>query len=118
MATRMTIDQLKKLKTHELADMLTNVVLLLQRMPNVECGQLMEQVPDSIYGERAEAELIPAPSSFTREELAKKTVTELKTLAKGLNVFFPSSLRKDALIQKILARPSDGRSEQRAIRDM
>jgi hypothetical protein len=39
MITSMTIDQLEGLKTHELAELLSNVVLLLRRMPNVECRQ-------------------------------------------------------------------------------
>ncbi len=39
MDTRITIDQLEHMKTHEVADLLSNVVLLLRRMPNVECRQ-------------------------------------------------------------------------------
>ena len=45
MGTRMTIDQLEQMKTHELADLLANVVLLLRRMPDVACKQLVQQVP-------------------------------------------------------------------------
>ena len=119
MGTRMTIDQLEKMKTHELADLLANVVLLLRRMPDVECKQLVQQVPSN--------EDIAAPksghasisrSSFTREELAKRKVPELKTLAKELNVLFSTSIKKDDLISKILARSADGRSEQWAIQDI
>ncbi|SRR6266480_481468 len=119
MATRLTIDQLEKMKTHELADMLANVVLLLRRMPDVECKQLVQQVPGKQSIERPTFEQVSmSASSFTREELAKKTVAELKALAKKLNVLLPSSIKKDSLIDKILARPVDGHSEQRAIQDI
>ena len=119
MATRLTIDQLEKMKTHELADMLANVVLLLRRMPDVECKQLVQQVPGKQSIERPTFEQVSmSASSFTREELAKKTVAELKALAKELNVLFSGTTKKDDLINKILARAADGRSEQRAIQDL
>jgi hypothetical protein len=119
MATRLTIDQLEKMKTHELADMLANVALLLRRMPDVECKQLVQQIPSMQNIDQPTFEPLPmSASSFTREELAKKKVAELKALASKLNVLFPSSIKKDGLIEKILARPVDGRSEQRAIQDI
>ncbi len=119
MGTRMTINQLEQMKTHELADLLANVVLLLRRMPDVACQQLVQQVPSNQDLEQPKAELIAIPaSSFTREELSKRKVPELKTLAKELNVLFSAAIKKDDLINKILARSSDGRSEQRAIQDM
>jgi len=117
MGTRLTIDQLEKLKTHELADMLANVVLLLRRMPDVECKQLIQQVPGNQHVAQPPLERVSAPaSSYTREELEKKKVTELKILAKELNVFVPASVKKkDDLIARILARSANGRSEQRAM---
>ncbi|MGZ6369086.1 MAG: Rho termination factor N-terminal domain-containing protein [Ktedonobacteraceae bacterium] len=121
MKTRMTIDQLEQMKTHELADMLASIVLLLRRMPDVECKQLVQQVPspsDVEEEQRKPVQVSTFKSSFTREELAKRTVVELKTLAKDLNVLLPAKGKKDDLIEKILARPVDGHSEQRAIRDM
>jgi hypothetical protein len=119
MGTRMTIEQFEKMKTHELADLLANVVLLLRRMPNIECKQLIEQVPGNGYIEQPAPEQVAMPrSTFTREELSKKKLAELKTLAKELNVLFASSIKKDDLIHKILARPVDGRSEQYAIQDL
>ena len=118
MGTRMSIDQLKKMKTYELADILTNVVLLLKSMPDVECGKLIENVSDNRQAEPLETGQKLIAAQFTREELMKKTVAELKTLAKNLNVFFASSIRKDELVHKILVRPPDGKSEQRAIRDL
>lgn len=118
MGTRMKIDQLEQMKTHELADLLASVVLLLRRMPNVACKELFEQVPDHNGLEQPEIvhALLPSPS-FTREELGKKKVDELKKLAKELHVR-SSSTRKDDLINKILARRPDGHSEQRAIQDL
>src|SRR2546421_12870100 len=98
MATRLTIDQLEKMKTHELADMLANIVLLLRRMPDVECKQLVQQVPSNQdvepYVKQPEAGQVAMPSaSFTREELTNKKVPELKTLAKELNVLFAASIK-------------------------
>lgn len=120
MGTRLTIDQLEKMKTHELADMLANVVLLLRRMPDVECKQLLQPVPGNQNGEQPPLEHVSAPaSSYTREELEEKKVPELKALAKELNVFVPTSVKKkDDLIARILARSANGRSEQRAMLDM
>ena len=119
MGTRMTIDQLEKMKTHELADMLANIVLVLRRMPDVECKQLVQQVPNSQGIEPHAAEQdAQSTASLTREELAKKKLADLKTLAKDLRVLFPATIKKDDLISKILARSADGRSEQWAIQDM
>jgi hypothetical protein len=114
----MTIDQLEQMKTHELADLLADVVLLLRRMPDVECKQLVQQVPSGKEEQPKPEHPIPTRSSFTREELAKKKVTELTTLAKELNVLFSKGIKKDDLIEKILAKSADGHSEQRAIRDI
>jgi hypothetical protein len=48
----------------------------------------------------------------------KGVCAKQKALAKKLNVLLPSSIKKDSLIDKILTRPVDGRSEQRAIQDI
>ena len=119
MGIHLTIDQLEKMKTHELADMLANVVLLLRRMPDIECKQLVQQVPGNRDVEQPTLEQVSMPaSSSTREGLDGKKVTELKALAKQLNVLFSSSIKKADLIAKILAKSADGRSEQRAIQDI
>ncbi len=119
MGTRLTIDQLEKMKTHELADMLANVVLLLRRMPDVECKQLLQPVPGNQNGEQPPLEHVSAPaSSFTHEELEEKKVTELKTLAKELHVLYSATTKKPELITRILAKSANGRSEQRAMLDM
>ena len=119
MGTRLTISQLEQMKTHELADLLANVVLLLRRLPNVECKQLVQQVSSNQDVEQPVAEQVVMPAaSLTREGLVKRKISELKTLAKELNVFFPVSIKKDDLINRILTRSADGRSEQRAIQDV
>src|SRR5439155_7858497 len=98
METRMTIDQLEKMKTHELADMLANVVVLLRRMPDVECKQLVQQVPSDVEVEQPTLVQVAKPSPpFTREELTNKKVPELKALAKELNVLFPAAIKRDDL---------------------
>jgi Rho termination factor-like protein len=119
MKTHMTIDQLEQMKTHELADMLANVVLLLRRMPDIECKQLVQQLPSDVEVEQPTLIQVAEPSpSFTREELTNKKVPELKALAKELKVLLPNGIKKDDLIKRILARSADGRSEQRAIQDL
>jgi hypothetical protein len=118
MGTRLTIDQLEKMKTHELADMLASVVLLLRRMPDVECKQLVRHVPDIQVVEPPPFEPVATMrSSFTRAELEKMKVAELKALADKLNVLYAAKDAKPKLIEKILAKPLDGHSEQRAIQD-
>jgi hypothetical protein len=119
MGTRLTIDQLERMKTHELADMLANVVLLLRRMPDVECKQLVQHVADiQVVEQPAFKQVTTMRSSFTQAELTKKRVPELRTLADELNVLYSHKDTKPKLIEKILAKPVDGHSEQRAIQDM
>ena len=55
---------------------------------------------------------------YTQEELGEMKKDDLKTLAKKLNVRGFSTKNKDDLIDGILARSADGRSEQRAMLDM
>ena len=71
----------------------------------------------SLESPKVEQGAMPA-APLTREGLAKRKVPELKALAKELNVFFSASIKKDDLVTKILAKPADGYSEQRAIRDL
>ena len=119
MATRLTTDQLEKMKTHELADMLANIVLLLRRLPDVECKQLVQHVPDMPVGEQSTSKQVATMrSSITRVELEKMKVADLKTLAGELNVLYAAKDAKPKLIEKFLAKPLDGHSEQRAIQDM
>jgi len=119
MENRITVDQLEQMKTHELADLLANVVLLLRRMPNVECYHFVQQVPDSHDLKQPEAERVAKQvPSFTKKELSDKNVLQLRALAKELNVLFTKAVKKDDLIQKILAKSHNGHSEQQAIQNM
>ena len=116
MGTRLTISQLEQMKTHELAELLANVVLLLRRLPDIEYKQLVGQISSRQEIAQSKTEQAAMPTTFlSREELARRKVPELKALAKELNVLFSVSLKKEDLINKILARSADGRSEQRAI---
>jgi len=115
MSTRLTVDQLEQMKTHELADLLANVVLLLRRMPDVECRQLMAQLHDEDLAIEQPTAAQPS-STFSAEDLRKKSVVELKKIAHDLNVLFNSKTKKDELVGKILAR--HGHSEQYAIQDI
>ncbi len=119
MGSRITIDQLEKMTTHELADLLANIVLLLRRMPDAICQNLIQQVPKGEDRERPKTEIVAmAVSSLTKEELFKRKLPELKVLAKTLNVLYTSKMNKEDIIQKILAKPLNGLSEQRAIQDL
>jgi Rho termination factor-like protein len=120
MNTRFTVEQLEQMKTHELADLLANVVLVLRRMPNVECKQL-GQLPETIQ--------LPAPSTpstaapaisngITAQTLQSKTVPQLKKIATELHVSYTGRIKKDELIAKILSRQANGHSEQYAIQHL
>ncbi len=89
MSTRITVEQLEHMKTHELAELLANVVLVLRRMPNVECRELMQQAaPKDSF---VPAEEVPIP-------------------AKGI--------KKEEIISKILERSANRHSEQYAIQNV
>lgn len=118
MKTRLTIEQLEQMKTHELADLLSNVVLLLRRMPDVECSQLTQHIP-AFFEDSRQPKLLQQSipeKPFAEDELKKKTVPELKKIAKDLNI--TTSGKKDDLVRKILVRSVSGRSEQFAIQDV
>jgi hypothetical protein len=112
MSPRLTVEQLESMKTHELADLLANVVLLLRRMPNVECHQLAAQFAESVPSSEAH----PArPLALTLAELKSYKMDELKKLAHDLDIPFASKIRKDELINKIHSWQSNTHSEQYAI---
>ena len=118
MDTRITIDQLEGMKTHEVADLLSNVVLLLRRMPNVECRQLTSQLTnDDIFTEKT-VKQPPSQATWTVADLKGKTVAELKQIANDLHLPFPSKIRKDDLLNKLTVRLSRSHSEQYAIQDI
>jgi hypothetical protein len=140
MGTSITIDQLERMKTHELADLLSNVVLLLRRMPNVECREftrdlapLEQSGPQERQGEQrnnflddrssqpptnATAEQPPSQVTWTLADLEGKKLDELKQIAKDLHLRVPSNIRKNDLLNKLQVRLSRSHSEQYAIQDI
>jgi hypothetical protein len=127
MNTRFTIEQLEHMKTHDLADLLANVVLLLRRMPDVECGQLVTQIPEVLNAQDLSDALSISPQTpedtssvdtLTADDLRKKNVAELKKIATELHVSYSVRIKKDELISKIVARQGHGHSEQYAIQHL
>ncbi len=121
MSTRLSIDQLERMKVHELADLLANIVLLLRRMPDVECRELLQSIPDDVNLSQtyhAEAASTSATGTWNGAELKKKTVAELKQIADELHVSYSSKTKKDELLAKITARSAGGRSEQYTIQEL
>lgn len=122
MTTRITVDQLERMKVHDVADLLANVVLLLKRIPNVECRELLQTLPDEIH---LQQEYRPEQLSSTRvwneQDLKDKKVADLKKIADELHIPYTSRIKKDELAAKILARSAradSGRSEQYAIQEL
>lgn len=119
MKTRITIEQLEQMRTHELAELLGNVALLLKRMPDVECGQLARQSGSDTILLQAESPQRPLlPSPFTEAGLRKTKLEVLKKIADDLLIPYSSRIKKDDLVSKILTHSASGRSEQLAIQDL
>lgn len=120
MSTRLTVDQLEQMKTHELADLLANVVLLLRRMPDVACSQLVQQLPsyDAVQALPEQSQAPRPMHVMSREDLQKKTVADLRKIANELYLPLSARMKKDELVSKILARSTDQHSEQFAIHSM
>ena len=135
MSSPLTIEQLENLKIHDLADLLANVVMVLRRMPDVSCKELQPALEETplMHSEPMKktttkskktvhsAEEQAPPSStphFSQEEIEKKTVPELKKIAKELYVLVPASAKKAELVSKILAKQERSHSEQFAIQNM
>lgn len=119
MTTRITVDQLERMNVHDLADLLANVVLLLKRMPNVECRELLQTIPDDRHLSQTYRPEQPSPAkAWSEEELRKKTVADLRKIADGLHLSYSTKIKKDELVVKILARAAGGRSEQYAIQEL
>lgn len=119
MKTRITLEQLEQMRTHELAELLGNVALLLKRMPDVECGQLTQQINGDKASMPAEYPRRALSSSlYTEAGLRKMKVEALKQIADDLLISYSSRVKKDDLVGKILARSASGRSEQLAIQDV
>ena len=119
MKTPITIEQLEGMKTHELAELLGNVALLLKRLPDVECGQLAQQIGNDAVSTETEFPGRSLPSlPYTEAGLRKMRVDELKKMADDLLIPYPARIKKDDLVSKILARSASRRSEQFAIQDL
>ena len=105
MSTRITVDQLEQMKTHELADLLAKCcTTVLRRMPDVACNQLVQQ-PPSYDGKQAlpeQMQAITPISIMSREDLQKKTVPELKKIAQELHLPLSSKWKKDELVSRNL----------------
>lgn len=121
-STRMTIVQLEQMKTHELADLLANVVMVLRRMPDVPCRDLQPVLAhESLTEPTAPTASIATQTDASRSsaELEKMTVNDLRKLAKTLNIPGTAKAIKADLISKILARQStQGHSEQYNIQNL
>ncbi len=118
-----TVDQLETMKVHELADLLGNIVLVLKRMPDVECRQLTTQFSSEEPLSEKENNLQPTvltDSNLTLKEVELKTKknAELKAIATELGLHLPAKTKKDEFITKILARLSQSHSEQYAIQNL
>lgn len=119
MSTRITVEQLEQMKTHDLAELLANVVLVLRRMPDVECRELMQPVAPKDSFVPVEEVQTPSPTiPFTQSELKKRKVEELRKIADDLHLTIPAKLKKDEIINKILARSANRHSEQYAIQNV
>jgi Rho termination factor, N-terminal domain len=124
MNTRFTVDQLERMKTHELADLLTNVVLVLRRLPDVECRELgshlvqTEQEPAPTILQTEPQTQSQQPTKFTPTELEAKKVQEIRQLAKDFHLTVTSKSTKKELIPRILARQEQAYSDQFAIQHL
>jgi len=126
--TRFTIEQLEQMKTHELADLLANVVLVLKRMPNVECRELgssfgsgeedVRVLEQGVQVEVLEMAKVKEKVKFSAAELEEKKVAEVKEIAKGLHLTVLSKSTKKELISKILVRQEQEHSDQFAIQHL
>lgn len=136
-----TAVQLEQMTTHELANMLANVVLLLRRMPDVPCQELVARETNvtapleaiSSLSATRDAPIAPvlsnnldstqhgqsAPSPIQQriDELMEKqyTVAKLRTMADELGIPYPTKATKAELAKRIAERQARGHSEQYAI---
>lgn len=119
MSTHMTIAQLEQMKTHELAELLENVVMVLRRMPDVPCRELQPVLSHKTPTELVVPATLQSVASRSSTELENMRVTELRNLAKTLNIPGAAKAIKADLISKILARQStQGHSEQYNIQNL
>lgn len=139
-----TPEQLEQMRTHEVADLLSNLVMALRRLPDVPWRELQQQPstePELVAVQPKVAEKkapkgrkkggpttkIEQVVSFTSSDngtllteaiLKEKKLADLKKIATDLNITGRSTATKEQLIEKILERQARGHSEQFAIQNM
>ncbi len=133
MSTRITVDQLEQMKTHELADLLSSFAIVLRRLPDVPCTELQPGIAEiedvqppqptkktTTKSKKTTATVEEQPVEvgshpiYTEAELKDKKVTDLKKIVEALHIS-TSATKKADLIAKILAGQGREHSEQYAI---
>lgn len=117
MSTRIKVEQLEQMTTHELAELLGNVVMLLRRLPDVTWKELQPSLYAGNGTQDVPAETLH-PRVLMQEELNKMKVADLREIAKDLHIPNYSKAKRDDLITRILARQSHTHSEQYAIQEL
>lgn len=120
MGTQITVKQLEQMTTHELANMLSEVVFLLRRLPDVK-WQDLQQAEQTVQTPATQQPQEVHPHVLMLEELSKMHVPDLREIAKDLHMHVPAKTKKDDLIAKIIARQGRqdyNHSEQYAIQDI
>jgi hypothetical protein len=112
------------MKTHELADLLANVVLVLRRLPDVECRELGNHLANTEQDALAPKPIMQTQDQqspklkFTLMDLESKKLPEVKQIAKDLHLTISSKSTKKDLISKILVRQEQEYSDQFAIQHL
>lgn len=66
-----TAEQLERMTTHELADMLSNIVMLLRRMPDVPCQELVAQASSAEHS----TDITPFSPAISTPTISTETAT-------------------------------------------
>ena len=133
-----TAEQLESMTTHELADMLSNIVMLLRRMPDVPCQELTAQVSNTEQNIDVSSETtspttstptIPAEVSTHHQEASeqngqgvsslqeridafmndkKMTIAKLRSMADELGIPYPTKPTKADLAKRVAERQMRG----------
>ena len=133
-----TAEQLESMTTHELADMLSNIVMLLRRMPDVPCQELTAQLSNTeqnadvssdttspTVGTPTIAAEVPVQHQEASEQNGqsasslqeridafmndkKMTVPKLKAMADELGIPYPTKATKADLAKRVAERQMRG----------
>lgn len=98
MATRFSIEYFEHMTTHELADLLSLIVLLLRRLPDLSWLELQ-----SLWDTQAGTDQ-QHPQAAMHDILKELCVADLREIAEDLHMPLPSRIKKEDLITKILVR--------------